>query len=282
MNTLFFRGAAVAATVLLSAASLHAQSSKLYGVTFYSNELLQVDTTTGAGSAVATLSAPVSPYGIAFRGSHLYTFDAGSDRIWEINKSTGALSGAIDIGVGNLTGEGDLAFRSDGTGFLSSALKPDFTVSNDLFRFDVTTGTSTRIGTTAVVLDGMAFVGSTLYGIGQEADAKLYIVNQTTAALTEVGALGVTNNSLFAGLAARSDGSLYAAINDQLFAINRTTGAAHSLDPTVLDTGYSSVSGLAFSPVPEPSVYGAAGVGTLMLVAWFRRKRSQAKIASAV
>ena len=78
---------------------------------------------------------------------------------------------------------------------------------------------------------------------------------------------------------------MFGAINDRLYSIDKTTGLASQLNADVLDTGYASVSGLAFSPamspVPEPSTYGLAGVGMLMMVGYVRRKR-QTKIATAV
>ena len=147
-------------------------------------------------------------------------------------------------------------------------------------------GTSLRIGTTDVVLDGMVFSDNKLYAIGQEANATLYIVNQDTAALTSIGSLGIQNNSPFAALTVDANGQLFGAINDRLYSIDKTTGLASELNANVLDTGYASVSGLAFSPgspmspVPEPSTYGWAGAGMLLLVGFVRRKRAQTKTAS--
>jgi len=273
------RAGAILLLIIGSSGSALAQASALYGVTFFSNELIKVDPITGAGTLVATLSEPVSPYGLGFRGSQLYTFDSGSDRIREINRFNGTVSGSFDIGVGDLLGEGDLTFRSDGIGFLTSALTPDFEISNDLFRFDLTTGTSVRVGMTDVVLDGLVFSGSTLYAIGQEAEAKLYVVNQNNAALTEIGLLGVENNSLFGALTVGANGTLYGAINDRLYSIDKLTGQASELSADVLDIGYASVSGAAFSPVPEPSTYGLAGVAGLMLIGFVRRKRAAGKSA---
>ncbi len=286
MNTsnLVLRRSALCLLALLATSSAVAQTSSLYGLSFFDNQLLLINPTTGAGSLVAPLSESVAPYGLAFRGNQLYTFDSNSDRIRGINRSTGMLTSSIDIGVGDLLGEGDLAFRSDGTGFLASALTPDFGIANDLFRFDLDAGTSVRIGTTAVVLDGMAFIGNTLYAIGQEAAPKLYIVDQDTAVLTNIGLLGIPMNSPFGALAAASNAELYASIDDRLYMINRSTGTASMLDPDVWDFGFNSVAGLAFStipdtftPIPEPSTYGLAGVATLMAISILRRRRSQQK-----
>lgn len=263
----------------LAANSALAQASSIYGVTFFDNQLISINPTTGAGTSVATLDQTVAPYGIAFRGNQLYTFDAATDTIRGINKTTGAVSAGINIGVGDLTGEGDLAFRSDGIGFLSSALAPDFSPSNDLFRFDISTGTSTRLGTTDVVLDGLAFWKGTLFAVGQEQDAMLYTVDQTTAALTAIGSLGLANDNLFSGLTFGLDGTLYGSINDRLYTINTMTGAASELDPTVLDTGFASVSGLAFSggsAVPDTGGFLVEGaLGLTVLAAAIRRRRTK-------
>lgn len=253
------------------------RANHIYGITFFDNQLISIDSTTGAGTLIGSLGETVSGYGLAFRGSTLYTFDPNTDGLRSINISTGAAGGSMDIGVGDLTGEGDLAFRADGMGFLSSALAPDFSPSNELFMFDAELGTSALVGNTAVPLDGMVFVGNTLYAIGQEAEAKLYTVDQSTAALTEVGSLGIPKNSPFGALTLGADGNLYAAIDERLFTIDQVTGAAAIIDPNVLDIGYASVSGLAvagaFQPVPEPSTYGLAGVALLAVVGIVRRVR---------
>ena len=272
---------ALLALGLLGAVAARAQTSVLYGVTFFNNELVTVDPSTGTGSLVTVLSEPLSPYGLAFLGERLYTFDSDSDRIREINRTTGLVSGSIDISVGDLIGEGDIAFRADGMGFLSSALTPEFEIANDLFRFDLNTGTSVRIGTTDLVLDGLAFSNNTLYAIGQESAATLYIVDQQTGALTPVGLLGLAMNSPFGALTAGPNGFLYGSVDDRLYAISPVTGLASELSVDVLDIGFGSVSGLAFAPagitpVPEPSTYGLMGVAALLIISFVRKYRTRA------
>lgn len=276
----------LSATLVAAALSVPgaARAEALYGLTFFDNQLISVDSNTGTGSLIGSLGATVSGYGLAFRGSTLYTFDSNVDALRSINLATGMAGSAKAIGIGDLTGEGDLAFRSDGMGFLSSALAPDFSPSNELFSFNAELGTSMLVGNTAVPLDGMVFVGNTLYAIGQEADAKLYTINQTTAAMTAIGSLGIPKNSPFGALTLGADGKLYAAVDDRLFQINSATGLATIIDVNVLDIGYSSVSGLAstasFQPVPEPSTYGLAGAVLLVVAGVMRRVRRQRQTAS--
>lgn len=277
MNILFSPATKRLGLLILGLATLVAPLSaqRFYGLSFYDNQLISIDST-GAGMLIGDVSANVTGYGLAFRGDRLFTFDPNADRIREIDTSNGNIAGTFNIGVGNLLGEGDLAFRADGMGFLSTALAPDFTPTNDLFRFNVDTGTSVRIGSTAVTLDGMAFVGSTLYGVGQEGTPSLYIVDQNTGALTTVGALGIASGSPFAALTASASGQLYGVIDDRLYWIDSATGAASVVDTDVLDLGFASVSGLAIVPsltaVPEPTTYGVFGAGVLLVCALLRRR----------
>ena len=253
-----------------------ARAEMLYGLTFFDNQLISVDTSTGAGTLIGSLSETVSGYGLASLGGTLYTFDPNLDALRSVNQLTGSVGTAMNIGVGDLTGEGDLTFRADGTGFLSSALAPDFSPSNELFMFNAQLGTSALVGNTAVPIDGMVFVGNTLYAIGQEGEAKLYTVDQTNAAMTEVGSLGISKNSPFGALTLGADGKLYAAIDDRLYSINPATGLASILNESVLDIGYASVSGLApasFQPIPEPSTYAIGGAALLVVAGIVRRVR---------
>lgn len=267
------------AVVLAPTASVFAVTfPDAYGISFFSNELFKVDST-GTGSSIGVLDQNVNGYGLDFRGDKLYSFNPNTDRIVEIDKNTASTGRSFDIGVGDLLGEGDLAFSSNGTGFLSSALNPDFSVANDLFKFDLDAGTSMRIGSTAAVLDGMAFVGDRLYGIAQEGTPSLYLVDQDTAELTAVGELGIALGSPFSGLAGTADGSLYGILDDRLLMIDLNTGMATNVDENVLDVGFASTSGLAIgrsiSRVPDSHLYGALPLTLLLLITIRRRIASR-------
>jgi hypothetical protein len=279
-KTLLQRTTAAWAIILLGCLPVAAQNADqhLYGITFFKNQLISVDPNTGQGTLVGPFNATLSGYGIAARYGRLYTFNPNADQIVEINPVTAAIGHSINIGVTNMLGEGDLAFRADGVGFLVSALHSDATVANDFYTFDVVDGTSQKLGSTTTAVDALAFdSNSVLFALGQD-DVNLYTVDQTNGTMTMVGPLGVAMSSPFAGLTFGPDGTLYAAINDQLYTVNKTTGAAKVLSTNVLDFGFSSVSGLAFQTPQSPtrlegvsfignqlfSINPATGAGTLI------------------
>lgn len=230
---------------LLSPQALQATVTALYGVTALDSQLFTIDPVTGSGTLVGSLGGTVTPYGIAALGNTLYTFDPNTDRIRPIDPTSGSAGSAINIGVGDLQGEGDLTFRSDGTGFLVTVFESGINMVNDLYTFDIAKGTSTRIGSTGTPIDGLAFDGSALYGLGQ-ADGTLYRIDLSNASASPVGSLGIEHNSPFGGLAFGPNGTLYAAVDDRLVTVDKATGAASLVDPNVLDFGFSSVSGIAF------------------------------------
>ena len=255
MKKLFWRPALFAGVALaFSTLSGFAQSTnlQLYGVTFLGNQLITIDPTTGQGTLTGGFGANVAPYGIATYSNQVYSFSPTLNKIVTFNVLTGVRSNIFDIGVSNLQGEGDLAIRSDGVGFLASALDTNGNPVNAFYTFNITNHTSSYIGSNSVALDALAFdTNNVLYALGQD-DTNLYIVNTTNAALTVVGPLGVALASPYAGMTFGPDGTLFAAINDQLYIINKTNGAATAISTNVLDLGFSSVSGLAFAPVPTP------------------------------
>ena len=268
IKTLLRRTLVSGAFLLLGCFSLLAQNAgqMLYGITFFGNQLIAVDPTTGAGTLVGPLNATVSGYGIAARYGRLYTFNPNTDQIVEIDPATGALGNSINIGVTNMAGEGDLAFRSDGVGFLASSLHTNGSVANDFYTFDVIAGTSQRIGTTGGPIDALAFdSNNTLYALGQDG-TNLSTVDQSDGTMNVVGPLGVSMSSPFGALTFGPDGTLYASINDQLYTINKSTGLATGMSTNVLDFAFSSVSGLAFAvPSTLPQLTLVPEAGSLVL-----------------
>ncbi len=270
-------GLAISFAVAGPLAAAHLTGWTLFGVTMVRNELVSINPATGAATIVGSFGDTVFATGLGVSGGRLFAFDQVNDRIREINKISGKLVSSIDIGVGDLTGEGALAFRADGVGFLASPLNANNEPVNDFYMFtitpDGTAGASVRLGSTGdVAIDAMAFNSQgTLYAIGQ-ADGTLYTIDTTTGAATAVGpvaplldANGVTvpKNSPIAGMTFGTPNpdmgnveEIYAAIDDRLYIVNPATGAAR-LSPgapagqnIALNFGpfISSVSGLAFSP----------------------------------
>ncbi|MBV9390684.1 MAG: PEP-CTERM sorting domain-containing protein [Verrucomicrobia bacterium] len=254
-------GIAISITAL-GIKSAQAQTSILYAIS--SNDLLTVDPTSGAGTVVGS-SGLLFPYGIANLNGSLYAFDQPSDLLYRIDLQTGAAVSPISLGLQGLSGEGDLAFRSDGTGFLTTAFSgsADAAPTDDFYSFNIGTGKATRLGSTGdVKIDGLAFSSNNvLFGIGTGPETAtfpygqedLYTIDQKTGKLTLVGGLGV-GGSAFAGLTFGPDGKLLGAVNDQLYDINPKTGSATLLGSDSLQfAGDGSISGLAFVAVPEPS-----------------------------
>lgn len=255
-----------------SLSAAHLAGLSLFGVTAVGNELVTINPLTGAATVVGPLGDTIFATGLGVRDGRLYAFDQVNDRLREINKVSGALISSIDIGVGNLTGEGALTFRaSDGVGFLASPLNANNEPVNDFFMFtiapDGTTGTSVRVGSTGVAIDAMAFNSQgTLFALGQS-DSTLYTIDPSTGATTPVGPLvdstGATlaMNSPISGMSIgrpnpeqNNNEEIYASIDDELYIINPTNGRAR-IAPNAESAGIinfgpfiSSVSGLAFAP----------------------------------
>jgi len=241
--------AAVAALAGLAVAAGTAHAQTLYGITITGNELITINTSTGAGTLVGPLSSNMNAFGIAFRGNKLYAFDDVADRLRELNPATGATVNTIDVGI-TISAEGDIVFRSDGLGLLSAQGPPS------LYRFDVTAPNSVLVGPLNPPMDGLAFnAAGVLYGLRDNGSA-LYTVDPATASTTLIGNTGIsvpTVNSS-GGLAFDINGTLFAVVSPWppgpsiLYRLDTSSGAA----TMVGNVGFNGVSGLAFQPTASP------------------------------
>lgn len=266
--------AAAALALGLTAAPCRADFG--YGVTFLDNQLISIDTTTGAGTLIGPLSTPLNPFGLAAVGDSLYTFDSVNDVITQLDPATGSTLKTFNVGIGPVLGQGGLAFQSSTVGYLTSALDPTtLNPANDLYRFDLSTGTSTLVAHTVPTLESLAFgPNGTLYGLGK-LDGNLYTINPTTGATTLVGNTGVAVGSPVGALNFDSRGTLYASLDDVLYTLNKANGLATPVnsDPTA-SVGFSSISGIAFiKAVPEPGSVLLLAVGALGARLIRRRRR---------
>jgi hypothetical protein len=143
------------------------------------NQLVTLNTTTGATTIVGTLSVEPADAGLTFgTDGKLYMAEVNTGEFYEVNKSTAAVT---DIGpMGNSVEITALATRADGTIF-----GYDRNVGQ-LVTINPATGASTVIGSSAEVnLIGMDFDASgTLWGVSQ--NGRILTFNPSTGAATDV------------------------------------------------------------------------------------------------
>lgn len=292
MKRTILTSAVLTGAVLALASSSVSGATVLYGLGVApitsTPTTITFDRATGEATPVGPLGDPAAtPYGLAIANGTFYTFDGTTDRIRTIDPFSGAFTAtSIDIGVGNLSGEGDIAFSIDGSiGYLTTANRPGgpaTDISPALYTFSLASGTSMLIGTTMdsvgpITIDGLAVspLNGQIYAI-TDADDQLYTLNPGTAFLTPVGALGVSPNSAFGALAFDPEtNELFGVINDRLYTIDPATGAATAANPMGFGTDFGSISGLAASNVPEPSTAAILALALAGLAARRRRTSTQ-------
>jgi hypothetical protein len=250
--------------------SPHAYAGTLYGLTFFTPQLIRIDQTTAVSAAVGPVTAGQGSELAAF-ADQLYAFDQNGDIFRRINPANAGTLSSTTAGI-DVFGEGGMSFQSPAQAFLSGSEG----TSGRLFRCDVTVNNGcSEVGVLTIAMDALAFgPGGVLFGLSQaptgSAQPTLYTINPVTAAIALVGPTGLTGVNL-AGMAFDPDtGNLYAAIGSNLYTINMGSGAA----TLVGNTGFSNYAGLAFiTAIPEPGTLGLAAAAALGLLLVKRKTR---------
>src|SRR5581483_2178538 len=270
-------------TVLLFFSQGVSGAQTLYGLTFDSGpgstpQLITIDTSTGVGTLVTPVAAPLSdmnPFGIAFRGANLYAWDQNKQMVRELNPATGTEIAANALGLGIcgsvVIGEGDIAFDKNGFGYLS----PVQGFFNRLVRFDLGLAPLTPNSTSKTMspgMDGLAFNSAgKLFGLRAGGGTELYLIDPntspTTALTSLIGSTGISLPSATrAGLAFDASDNLFAAVGSStksfLYKIDTVTGKATLVNPNPnVDIGFKNVCGLSFKPAgPVPAFPAGPGV----------------------
>jgi len=274
------RSLALAAALLafLGLPSTSLQAQVLYGVSLASRDLLTIDTQTSA-------TTTVGPVGV-FDLSGL-AYDRDTDRLlgvsydnylYSINRTSGAATLVGPLGGGpQLVQFPGLGYDSTShTLYLSTSPFSDAGVyKSSLYRVNTLTGAATKVadfpGNT--IVDSLAYNPNAhvMYGVSSATD-KIYEVNTTTAALREIADINWPF-LIYTGAAydAASDKLYWTdAGRSALYFRNMSTGESGLIG---VSAGLMEVRGLAFTPVPEPSVAVLAAVGVSAVLV---RRRNQA------
>jgi hypothetical protein len=161
----------------------------LYGAQFYSRDLLTINTTTGAGTAVGQMGFN-GVAGLAFdpNTNTYYGSDTRNDQLLTINATTGQ---ATAVGLFEIDNILALAFDPNTNTLYGAALG-----INSLVTINTATGQATVVGTmvgSGGFVAGLAFDPNTntLYG-SESSTGQLLTINTTTGVATALGPLGFT------------------------------------------------------------------------------------------
>ena len=156
------------------------RAQPVFGADGGTRDFVSINKATGVGTSITKIPSPYTTFGLAFRGSNLYTWNQLTNRLMQLDPVTGNVLTTINLGIGNTLGSGggDIAFRSDGIGFLSAGSR--------FYQFDITGPSSTLItNSLSATLTGLAFDSAdVLYG-ACASSSKLFIVKQSVL-FTEV------------------------------------------------------------------------------------------------
>jgi hypothetical protein len=229
------RQIAFAACLLVHVAPVSA-SATLYGIDYVADNLITIDTATGAATIVGALGFE-GVHSLAYdsRSGMLYGVDNALNQLITIDRTTGAGTAVGPIGARNVQG---LAFDSAGTLY---GVEYGVDLALDvLFTINTATGAATVVGPLGfTAVSSLAYDSSSgiLYGVDYIRD-QLITINATTGAATAVGtAPGTAGPGNVVGLTFSPSGTLYAAVAfpDQLLTIDTATGTATVVGPVGVD-----------------------------------------------
>lgn len=227
------------------------------------DQLIAIDTATGAGSLVGGSFRFGTVKAIAARGDEIFAVELGSsmgDAVLQIDPTTGEQS--FVVGTSRVNGSGGLSFGPNDALYFGNVS------SNTLWTIDPDTGQLTSVGALgpavgSVGIGGLAFDGADFLYAADTFDNELLRIDAATGEASVVGPFGLAVN--VQGLTFDDQGNLFGAdtVADQLLRIDINTGAATVVGPI----GFSDVVGLTFLPVvvPEPSTVALAALPLGML-----------------
>ena len=82
----------------IGVAPLAAKADTLYGITF-SNQLITINQSTGAGTLVGPLDSSMSAFDLTSINGKLYTFDQTADVVRQLDPATGHTLATISVGA---------------------------------------------------------------------------------------------------------------------------------------------------------------------------------------
>jgi streptogramin lyase len=176
-------------TVIEGDIAIDPTTGVIYGAYYFpggsGRNLITINPTTGAGSVVFALPSNSDVSALAFDSSgNLFAIDSSTDRILQLNKTTGAVlsSVALSVPLGVVAG---MAF-DPATGVLYAA---DGNVggTNNLYTVNTTTGAMTLVGPVGIPFNPTTNVG----GLSGLAFSPSAVPEPSTLTMFGVGALGL-------------------------------------------------------------------------------------------
>jgi hypothetical protein len=152
------------------------------------NELVRLDTQTGAETAIGNTGISVSVFG-GMAGGSAYAVDF-SNNLYQVNLNTGAatLIGAMGLPApapppyafgDSLVGIGSTLY------YTYETANPASPVASTLYTLNLSTGAATPVGLTgASVIVGSGIIGNTLYGFTGFNSQEIVTINPATGAAT--------------------------------------------------------------------------------------------------